>query len=107
MRMEPNYTQVLIQWLFFFALMSIIFLPALLFRKIAMKHNKKGWQFFLFGLAVGVFALNVGRLALYPLTGLIIADEYKPYLSVVLPIVGSAVIFFAITFLRRKLSQKD
>lgn len=87
--------------------MSILFLPALLFRKIAMEHNKKGWLFFLFGLAVGMFALNVGRLALYPLTGLAIADEYKPYLSVVIFIVGYAIIFFAITFLRRKLTRED
>ena len=105
--MEPNYTQILIQWLFFFALMSVIFLPAFLFRKIAIRHHKKGWLFFLFGLAVGVLALNIGRLALYPFTRISIADEYKPYITVVLFIVGYAVIFVAVTLLKEKFNPKD
>ena len=104
--MQPTYSQVLIQWLVFSGLMSVIFLPAFLFRKIAVKHNKKGWLFLLFGLAVGVFALNVGRLALYPLTELSIADRYQPYLLAVPFIVGYAVVFFAIKFLKEKLGQK-
>ena len=86
--------------------MSIILVPAFVFRKIGTKHGKNGSLFTLFGLAVGVFALNVGRLVLYPLTALVMPDEYKPYLSVVLFIVGYGIIFLAITFLRRKLSRK-
>jgi hypothetical protein len=104
--MTPTNTQVLVQWIFFFALMSVIFLPAILFRKIAVQHNKKGWLFLLFGLAVGVFALNVGRLALYPLTSLSIADRYQPYLIAIPFVVGYVVVFFAIRLLKEKLGQK-
>jgi hypothetical protein len=52
--MDSFYFQVFIQWAFFFELVALFLLPAFRFRKIALQYGKKGWQYFLFGLGLGL-----------------------------------------------------
>ena len=102
--MDNIYLQVLIQWLFFFALVSIVLLPAFLFRKIATRNNKKGWQYFLIGLAIGGLALEIGRLAVFLVLQSGIPEEYKPYLALVMFVIGYAIVIAAVKTFRRKMA---
>lgn len=59
---EPDYWGVLVQWVVFFGFFAILILPAFLYKKLARRFNKKGWLYFIWGLAVGVIGLNVVHL---------------------------------------------
>jgi len=99
--MDNMYVQYLIQWVFFIALVSIVIIPALRFRKIAMEHGKKGWLFMLVGFATGVLALQAGRLMAYLLMQLPASEEYHPYFAVALVIVGYIVVFVTTNIFRK------
>ena len=67
-----SYIQVLIQWLMLFALISVIFFPAIMFRKIALANpsvkvnsHKKGWLYFLAGMGIGITSLIIARFITY------------------------------------------
>jgi hypothetical protein len=60
-----QYIQVLTQWLMLFALVGIIFIPAMIFRKIAFTNNKNGWLFFFGGMGVGSISLIIARSIFY------------------------------------------
>ena len=57
--------QILVQWLMLFALLSIIFFPAIMFRKVALRHHKKGWPYFLAGMGIGLMSLVAARFLTY------------------------------------------
>jgi len=59
---EPDYWNMLLQWVVFFGFMVILVLPALLYKKLARKFNKKGWLYFILGLIVGLIGLTVVHL---------------------------------------------
>ncbi len=63
---EENWQAVIEQWLFLFMLLSVIFLPGILFANQANRNGRRGWVYFLAGLAVGILALTfsslIGRL---------------------------------------------
>lgn len=79
--MEPDYIEVLIQWLMLFALMSIMVVPAIIFRRIALRLNKKGWVYFLVGAGVGLVSLQVARLLTSQLLEYKIVDAKENYLA--------------------------
>ena len=54
--------QILIQYLMLFAAVSIILLPAISFRDVAVRRNKKGWMFFFIGIGIGLASLGIGIL---------------------------------------------
>jgi hypothetical protein len=59
---EDDYLGALLQWVVFFGFVSILILPALLYKKVAKKFNKKGWLYFIIGLVVGFIGLSVVQL---------------------------------------------
>lgn len=63
--METTNLAVLTQWLIFFVAIATVFVPAFLFRKIALKRNKKGWLYFLAGMGVGFLCLPLSRFLEY------------------------------------------
>lgn len=54
--------QILIQYLMLFAAVSIILLPAISFRDVAVRRNKKGGMFFFIGIGFGLASLGIGIL---------------------------------------------
>lgn len=54
--------QILIQLLMLFAVLSMIVVPAIIFRDVALRSNKRGWLYFLIGLGVGLLAFAFGSL---------------------------------------------
>lgn len=79
--MEPDYIGVLIQWLMLFALMSIMVVPAIIFRRIALRLNKKGWVYFLVGAGVGLISLQVARLLASQLVEHKILEAKESYMA--------------------------
>jgi hypothetical protein len=101
--MQNIYVQALMQWLFFFAILSIILVPAFLFRKIAIRNNKKGWMAFVLGLAIGGVALQIGRLPLYFLSKTD-PGEYRGYVVILMLVIGFAIDIAAVKIYRRKVA---
>lgn len=58
----PDYWTVLVQWIALLGFLMVIILPAVLYRKLAKRFNKKAWLYFLLGLLVGVIALTIVHL---------------------------------------------
>ena len=84
-----------------FSLISIILVPAITFREIAVRSNKKGWVFFLIGLGVGLITLTIVSFLSYLLMQFEIVAKGEDCVSflivfVALPtlIVAIAVIWF-------------
>jgi hypothetical protein len=104
--MANIYVQVLIQWLFFFGIIGIIILPALLFRVTALRNNKKGWLFFIAGLALGFAALSLSRVVATRIIGLIVVQEqYKLLVSALFLVIGYGIDFLAVIFFRRSVES--
>jgi hypothetical protein len=82
--MQPDPIDVLIQWLFFFGLISILLVPAIIFRKIALKRNKKGWAFFLTGAGVGFVSLIIVRLLAFQLMKFKILESTENHIPVLI-----------------------
>jgi len=91
-----NWIEVTIQWIFFFALLSIFLYPAFTFKNLAKLHNRKGWVYFIVGLAVGIVGFNLGHVVVFPLRYYVVPKEYVTYLSLVLFL--SAYLFYRFSF---------
>jgi hypothetical protein len=78
------YLDVLIQWLFFFGLLSILLLPAFLFRNLARMYGKNGWLYFILGLIVGGVAINFGNAVAFLFKEFILPKRFIDYAWVVL-----------------------
>ena len=87
---EPDWQAVLIQWLLLFAIIAMCLIPAFLFRKLAKKYNRKGWLYFIVGLAVPLTSLYLTGLILRSVRTYVGIGPGNPYLLV---------IFFAMIFL--------
>ena len=79
-----NWIEILMQWVFLFALLTTFLFPAFKFRNLAREHNKKGWLYFIVGLVVGVFGFNLGQLVVFPLKIYVVPQKYVVYLVAVL-----------------------
>lgn len=91
-----TWLDVLIQWAFLFAVLTVFFFPAFRFRILAKEYNKKGWVYFIVGLAVGIVGFNLGHLVVFPLRYYVVPREHVAYLSLVLFL--SAYIFYRFSF---------
>jgi hypothetical protein len=101
-----SYAQILIQYLFLMGLIGIVILPALVFRKIALRYGKKGWVYFLMGFAVGFVAMPISTWVLSFFEALPIAETYRDYLWIPLLMLCVAIDVVAITFLRLTMRRK-
>lgn len=101
--MEISYTDVLIQWLAFFAVVSLILVPAMLLQKMARRENRKGWLYFLAGLGIGLVALQVGRIAVQGLQKILPYDISERYLLVVMLVVSYLVVAAGYYVFRKKI----
>lgn len=61
-KMQIDWTGVFTQWILFFILLTIIFLPAFRFRNLAKKYNEKGWPYFLLGIGIAFPGLSLAKL---------------------------------------------
>ena len=59
--METSSLAIITQWLIFFVAIATVLVPAFLFRKIALKRNKKGWLYFFAGMGVGILCVPLSR----------------------------------------------
>ena len=64
-------------------MLTVFFFPAFKFKNLAKEYNRKGWVYFVLGLAVGVVGFNLGHLVVFPLR-YYVPKEYVTYLSFVL-----------------------
>lgn len=80
---SPDWASILLQWVFFFALMTALFFPAFKFRNLAQEYSKKGWVYFIVGLTVGIVGFNLGHLVVFPLRQ-VVSQKYFVYLTLVL-----------------------
>ena len=102
--MEPDYLDILIQWLFFFALISIFLLPAFLFRKAARLTGRSGWQSFLVGLAIGMAITQLARLPLTPFTKLEDQKLLQQYLPLVYLALSYLLVYLSVVVFKRIVS---
>jgi uncharacterized membrane protein len=101
--METQYTQIFMQWAFLFALIALMVVPAIKFRKIALRNDKKGWLYFLIGLLVGFLAIQCSRLLTLSMPES--REEYKIALTLAFLAIAVAIDIIAIKFLRHKLPK--
>jgi hypothetical protein len=104
--MEIDYVGVLIQWLIFFGFLSIFLFPALMFRNIANRNGAKGWLYFIFGMGVGMLALQAGRLMIYILGSFIELHEGQPYLLIVMFITAYIIVGVGVIMLKKGLPNQ-
>lgn len=95
-----DYGSAAIQLIFFFGLMSIIVLPAFLFRNLADKYNKSRWGYFAVGLLVGIVILNLSRLIMLGFTYIIPTGVLGDYVSIILYISGFLLVWLSVRLLK-------
>jgi Na+/proline symporter len=103
---NEQYLAVLLQWLIFFGLLSVWILPAFLFRNFAKRNNRKGWVYFIIGLAVGFVGLSLGSLMLRVLTPFLPPTETSPYFILVIFLIGYSFNFLAFQILKSRIRPK-
>ena len=96
-----NWVQVLMQWVMFFALLTVIFFPAFKFRNLAREYNRKGWLYFFLGMAVGIFGFNLGHLIGFPLRSYVVPKEYEVYTIWILFLSAALFYWFSYKFLEK------
>jgi hypothetical protein len=104
--MDPIYIEVLKQWMFFFGLMTMLLMPAIMFRKIATRHNKNGWWYCLIGLGVSGILLIALRTTGFVVTRLNPPKHYNDYISFGVLAIYLSGAFVAIALLKRRMSGK-
>src|SRR5688572_11674178 len=105
--MDPLYIEVLKQWLFFFGLMTMLLMPAIRFRKIALKHNKNGWWYCLIGFGVSGILLLVLRLIGFALTHSMPLKPYRDYIAFVVLAFCLGGAFLAVELLKQNMKNKE
>jgi hypothetical protein len=95
--MEPDYLGILYVWLLFFAVIGIIVVPAFRMKRIAQSNGKKGWPFFLLGIAVGVSILLFNRLIAFFISRLGIQESLKSYFWIPYLVIGYGLVFLALS----------
>lgn len=105
--MEPNYIEVFKQWLFFFGLMTTLLMPAIRFRKIALKHNKNGWWYCLIGFGVSGILLMLLRLIGFALTQSLPLKPYHDYISFVVLTFCLGGAFLSVELLKQNMKDKE
>jgi hypothetical protein len=96
---STTWLDVLVQWAFFFALLTVFLFPAFKFRNLAREYNKRGWVYFIVGLTVGIVGFNLGHLVVFPLRYYVVPQEHVTYLSLVLFLSGYICYRFSYKFL--------
>jgi hypothetical protein len=94
---QENWAGVLEQWLFLFVMMSIVFLPGILFATLARRYKKRGWLYFFPGLVVGMVALSFAGFTLNRLTDVFsVRNNTNLIIAIMLILSGSiiAVVYF-------------
>jgi hypothetical protein len=105
--MEPTLTNVLITWFFFFALIGMFIIPAMVLRRAALNVNKPGWQYFLIGLAVGFGGYSAGLMFVKLWNAVVEGGENKMYMGYALFVVSYAVLIAGVTIIKRKALQSN
>ncbi len=102
-----NFLSYLGTWLLFFVLVSYFMLPALLFQKIARRHNKKGWVFLLVGLFVGFLVVQIGTVVRLLLTPSLRSAGFSDYVPVIIMlVVNYALVILVVTWFRNYLTNQ-
>jgi hypothetical protein len=96
---------MLIQWLSFFGIASIFLLPAFLLWNIAKRNNERGWVYFLLGMALGVLALQAGRLMIYVCVTFVKSQKDQPYLFIVMFITAYVIIGLGVVIVKRRMRK--
>lgn len=105
--MEPDYLAVLYQWLFFFAIVGILLYPAFSLRRIAKQNGKKGWLFFLVGLAIGFGIMVLNRFIGFFMMTLGLQKDFSEYLWIPFLIIGYGLGFLATQGLSRWIRKPE
>lgn len=103
-----NFLSYLGTWVLFFVLVSYFMLPALLFQKIARRHNKNGWVFLLAGLVVGFLVVQIGTVFRVLSTPFLVQKvgfpDYVP--AIIMLVINYALVILAVTWLRNYLTNQ-
>jgi hypothetical protein len=105
--MKPDYESVLYVWLFFFAVIGIIAIPAFRLKWIAQRNGKKGWLFFLAGVGVGAGIILFNRIIAYFIYSLAIIQPVRNYLWIPYLIVAYGLVFVAINLISNRMKKRD
>lgn len=97
---------ILMQWLFFFGMLTVIFLPALLFRNLAVMYNKKGWVYFIVGIGVGIISFNLGHLVIAIFKYVINLEEITRYFGMFVFLPAFLFCWISFKFLKRTFSNQ-
>jgi len=95
------WVSLLLQWVFLFAILTMLFFPAFRFRKLARAHNKKGWVYFVVGLGVGIVALQLGNLVLFCLRYLKPSEGQLRYLWILMFVPWYIFYRFSLAYLKK------
>ena len=72
---------MLLTWVFFFGLVTVIIFPAMKFRNLAKLHGEKGSLFFIAGLGVGLLGLTLGRIFMSWISTWMVPGHYSYLLA--------------------------
>lgn len=105
--MKPDYEGVFYTWLFFFAVIGIMLVPAFQLKRIAKRNGRKGWVFFLVGIAVGIGIIFFNRVISHFIYPLEILQQVRNYLWIPYLIVAYGLVFVATSLIANKITKRE
>jgi hypothetical protein len=99
--MEPTYLDMLMQWLFLFGLLSVILLPAFIFKNIARANGKSQVMFCFVGVAVGLIINQLCRLSISGLSTFEWSTKYQQHLWIIYLVLSYVFVFLSVAIFRR------
>lgn len=105
--MQTSSLAIFTQWLIFSVAIATVLVPAFVFRKIALKRNKKPWLYFLAGMGIGLACLPLSRLLAAWMMQLDVIPSDGSYVSGVLAflVVPVAVVTVAVMVVRGRVAR--
>jgi hypothetical protein len=101
--MNFPYVEFLMQWVYLFALISVLLVPAFRLREIALNRGKKGRTLFFSGLGVGLLSLIVAILIIKAISLIIKQEGSSYFLAYLIIIVGHGLAYWAVVRAKKRI----
>jgi hypothetical protein len=107
--MEPDLLSMLIQWLFFFAMVSGWLIPAFVFYSVTKQYKiRRPWLFFVAGLVLSITIFQLSFFLFKTISGFVPITESSHNAGVILPFTFAMVInALAIYFFRKEMKSRS
>lgn len=104
-----NYFDVILGWTLIAVIILVMPICAFRFRKIAKSNNKRGWSYFILGLAAGFLSLMVGLLVfgfiMYQFISTRLTEMYSTYVFLLAIAIAYGGMFFFIRIFKTRFTR--